>query len=110
MIIVAPKKNGKLCICIDYCQLNAATYKDPYPLPLTDKALNSVVGYDTYSFMDGFVGYHQIKIHSDDQYKTAFIIEWGAYVWVVMRFGFKNAPPTYHRVVNQPLKTTWMTS
>ena len=32
-IIVVPKKNGKLQIYIDYRKLNAATKKDPYPLP-----------------------------------------------------------------------------
>jgi hypothetical protein len=28
-----PKKNGKLRICVDFRKLNAATKKDPYPLP-----------------------------------------------------------------------------
>ena len=33
-IVVVPKKNGQLRICIDYIKLNAATKKDPYPLGL----------------------------------------------------------------------------
>ena len=36
--------------------------------------------------------------------KTAFITEWGVYVWVVMPFGLKNAPLTYERIVNQIFK------
>ena len=103
-IVVVPKKNGKLRICVDFRRLNAATKKDPYPLPFTDEVLDMVIGYVAYSFIDCFSGYHQVHIHADDQYKTAFITEWGAYAWVVMPFGLKNAPPTYQRIVNQIFK------
>jgi len=41
-IVVVPKKNGKLKICIDFKKQNVATKKDPYPLPFTDKVLNKV--------------------------------------------------------------------
>ena len=103
-IVVVPKKNGKLRICVDFRRLNAATKKDPYPLPFTDEVFDTVIGYAAYSFIDCFSGYHQVHIHVDDRYKTAFITEWGAYVWVVMPFGLKNAPPTYQRIVNQIFK------
>lgn len=32
-IVIVPKKNGKLRICVDYKKLNAATETDPFPLP-----------------------------------------------------------------------------
>ena len=103
-IVVVPKKNGKLRICVDFRRLNAATKKDPYPLPFTDEVLDTVIGYAPYSFIDCFSGYHQVHIHADNRYKTAFITEWGAYVWVVMPLGLKNAPPTYQRIINQIFK------
>lgn len=34
-IVVVPKKNGKLRICVDFRKLNEQTIKDPFPLPLT---------------------------------------------------------------------------
>ena len=83
-IVVVPKKNGKLRICVDFRRLNAATKKDPYPLLFIDEVLDTVIGYAAYSFIDCFSGYHQVHIHEDDRYKTAFITKWGAYVWVVM--------------------------
>ncbi len=49
-IVVIPKKNGKLKICIDFKKLNVATKKDPYPLPFINEMLNTIVGYETYSF------------------------------------------------------------
>ncbi len=47
-IVIVPKKNGELKICIDFRKLNAATKKDPYPLSFTDEVLNIVVGYETF--------------------------------------------------------------
>jgi len=46
-IIIVPKKNGKLRICIYFRKLNASTKKDPYPLPFTDEVLNTIVRYET---------------------------------------------------------------
>ena len=103
-IVVVPKKNGKLWICVDFRCLYVATKKDPYPLLFTDEVLDTVIGYAAYSFIDCFPGYHQVHIHENDRYKTTFITEWGAYVRVVMPFGLKNAPPTYQRIVNQIFK------
>ena len=103
-IVVVPKKNGKLRICVDFRRLNAATKKDLYPLPFTDEVLDTVIGYAAYSFINHFSGYHQVHIHANDRYKTAFITTWGVYIRVVMPFGLKNAPPTYQRIVNQIFK------
>jgi hypothetical protein len=75
--------------------MNATTKKYPYPLPFTNELLDKVVGNEVYSFFDGFPRYHQIQIAPEDRYKTTFITYWGAFVWVVMSFGFKNAPPTH---------------
>ncbi len=52
-LVIVPKKNGKLCICVDYRKLNAQTNKDLFPLPFLDSILDSVVGHEMYSFMDG---------------------------------------------------------
>ncbi len=72
-IVVMPKKNGKLKICIDFKKLNAATKKDPYPLPFIDEVLNTIVGYEAYFFLDGYLRYHQISIALEDIYKTTFV-------------------------------------
>jgi hypothetical protein len=98
-IIVIPKKNCKLRICIDFKKLNVATKKDPYPLPFTNEMLNTVTGYEAYSFLDGYLRYHQISITLVDKYKIAFVTYWGAFIWKVMLFGIQNGPPTHQRVV-----------
>jgi hypothetical protein len=70
--MVVPQKNGKHKICIDFKKLNVATKKDPYPLPFTDEVLNTIAGYEAYSFLNGYSRYHQISIILEDKYKTTF--------------------------------------
>jgi hypothetical protein len=35
-IVMVPKKNGNMRMCIDFTELNKACPKDPYPLPRID--------------------------------------------------------------------------
>jgi hypothetical protein len=67
--VVVPKNNGKLIIYVDFKKLNKATKKDPYPLPFFDEVLNTVTKYEAYSFLDGYLEYHQIFIAHEDRYK-----------------------------------------
>jgi hypothetical protein len=41
IVVVVPKKNGKLRIYIDLKKLNAVTKKNPHPLPFTYEMLNT---------------------------------------------------------------------
>jgi hypothetical protein len=45
LIVVVPKKDRKLKICVDFKKLNATTKKDPYPLSFTDEVINTVAGH-----------------------------------------------------------------
>ncbi len=100
-IVVVPKKNGKLKFCVDFKKLNAATKKDFYPQPFTDEILNTVVGHDLYSFLNGYIGYHQISVAPKDKYKTIFVTNQRTFTQVVLPFGVKNEPFTYQKVVNK---------
>jgi hypothetical protein len=42
--------------------------------------LNTIIRYEAYLFLDGYLGYHQIFITLEDKYKIAFIIDWGAFI------------------------------
>jgi hypothetical protein len=61
--------------------------KNPYPLPFTNEMLNTIVGYEVYSFLDGYSRCHQISIAQKDRYKIAFVANWGVFIWKVMSFG-----------------------
>ena len=94
-IVLVPKKNGKVRMCVNYRDLNRANPKDNFPLPHIDTLIDNIATNRFFSFMDGFLGYNQIKQAEEDKAKMAFTTHWGTYVYDVMPFGIKNAGATY---------------
>ena len=91
------KKSGEIRICIDFRNLNKASLNDNYPLPKMDQFLQTIVGSQRMSMLDGFSGYNQILVHPDDQEKTAFTTPWGTFMYAKMPFGLMNAGATFQR-------------
>jgi hypothetical protein len=94
-----PKKEGKIRVCVDFWNLTRASLKDDFPLPHIDVLVDNVARSSTYSFMDGFSGYNQIKMVPKDKAKTTFVTPWGTYCYKVMPFGLKNTGATYQRAM-----------
>jgi len=84
---------------IDYRSLNNACMHDPFPMPFSDEFLDNVVGNEAYSFTDGFLGSHHVRIAEEEKRKTNFTTEWGSYAYNVMPFGLNNVPIVFSRIV-----------
>jgi hypothetical protein len=99
---VEKKESGNLRVCIDFRNLNRATPKDEYPMPIADTLITNASGNRIISFLDGNAGYNQIFMAKEDASKMAFICPdfIGLFELVVMTFGLKNAGATYQRVMN----------
>ena len=63
-IVPSINKSGKLHICVDFRDLNKACPKDDFPIPISEILIDVTMGYEIFSFMDGYSGYNQIKIAS----------------------------------------------
>jgi len=94
-IVVVPKKNGKLRICVDFRKLNVATKKNPYMLLFMDEVIDIIVKHEVCTFLDRFSRYHEISIALKDQHKITFVMDCRAFVWVLMPFGVKNGSFAY---------------
>ena len=94
-IVPLPKKDVKVCMCVDYRDLNWASPKDNFPLPYIDTLIDNTTNNMFFSFMDKFLGYNQIKMVEEDKAKTAFTTHWGTYAYDVIPFILKNGGATY---------------
>jgi hypothetical protein len=96
------KNTGKIRVCTDFHNLNKATPKYEYTMPIVDMLINNALEHRVITFLDGNVSYNQIFMIEEDISKTTFrcpdFID--LFEWVVMTFGLKNADTTYQRSMN----------
>ena len=76
-VLFAPKKDGKLRLCIDYRKLNRQTLRDCYPTPVATDLIARTRGCKMYLHS----GFYQLRIREGDQHKTAFVTLGGQYEW-----------------------------
>jgi len=76
--------------------MNRVCPKDTYPLLSIDRS-----EYEMLSFLDGYLGYNQIRMYPSDEDKMTFMIERSNYCYQVIPFGLKNVEATYQRLMDK---------
>ncbi|POM74989.1 Hypothetical protein PHPALM_7964, partial [Phytophthora palmivora] len=102
-IVIVLKKNGvDIRLCIDYKMVNAVTAIMEYAMPLVDDLLTDMEAYLWF-----FVGCgERILGHNDDTESSEDLcirLRTGAFEWLRMPFGLKNAPMIYQRMIDNAL-------
>ena len=86
--------------CVDFRNLNKSSKKDNYLVPPMEQILQKVSGSEILSLLDGFSGYNQILVSTDDQLKKTFRAPWATYAYRKMPFGLINAGATFQRAMD----------
>lgn len=98
-IVVVPKKDGSIRLCIDYRQLNAVTVPDAEPIPNPDDLFARIGNAKYFTKIDLTKGYWQVKLTERSKIFTAFQTPLGLMQFVTMPFGLVNAPSTFARLM-----------
>jgi hypothetical protein len=77
-------------MCIDYTSFNKACPKDEYLLPRICQIVDYTTLCELLSFLDAYLGYHQMSLTIDDEEKIAFITPFGIFSYMEMAFSLKN--------------------
>ncbi|UYV66880.1 hypothetical protein LAZ67_4003210 [Cordylochernes scorpioides] len=91
-IVVSKKKYGSIRLCVDLREPNKALILDAYPIPLIETYYHPFT-----------VAYHQIRLHPDSRYLTAFITHMGIYQFKRLPYGLSSAPSAFQRYLSELL-------
>ena len=76
-IVVVPKSNGQIRICVDLQQLNREVTRERYILPTLDDAASKMRGAIVFTHLDLTSGYYHLMLHPDCAKLTTFITPFG---------------------------------
>lgn len=95
------KKDGSLCMCINYRKLNRVTSKNKYLLLRINDLFDQLQGIKFFSKIDIWYGYHHLKNRDINIPKTTFLARYGPFEFLVMSFGLTNASMSFMDLMNR---------
>ena len=96
-MVVVPKENGKVRICVDLTKLNLSVKRELHPLPAVDQVLAQLAGAKVMSKLDANSGFWQIPLSPESAKLTTFITPYGRYCFHRLPFGISSAPEHFQR-------------
>ncbi len=103
LILFIEKKDDSLRFCIDYRKLNALIKRDRYSLSLIDETLARIQESKYLTRLNIIVTFNKLRMHSDSENLTIFIIFFDSYKYHVMLFELINESAFYQHYMNDVL-------
>ena len=96
-MVVVPKANNTVRICVDLTHLNKSVCRERHPLPTVEQTLAQLAGARVFSKLDANSGFWQIPFSRESALLTTFITPFGQYCFHRLPFGITSAPEHFQR-------------
>ena len=102
-MVVTPKSNGKVRVCVDFSKINEFVKWENHPLPAEDTTLGRLAGSTVFTKFDANSGFWQIKLPWESRPLMTFITPWGRFCFNVLPFGISSGSEKFQKTTNQIL-------
>ncbi len=103
LVLFILKTNEDLRFCVDYQKLNAIIKRNCYSLLLIDKMINKIVDCKHLIQLNIISTFNKLRMHSDSENYTIFIIALEAYKSKMLTFELINDSVSFQQYINDVL-------
>ena len=103
-LVVVPKSDGDVRVCVDMRRANEAIIRERHPIPTVEELLYDLNGSAVFSKIDLKWGFHQILLSKESRHVTTFLTHRGLYRYKRLLFGVTSAPEKYQQVIKDALR------
>ena len=103
-LVIIPKKNGEVRLCIDMRMANRAIKRERHLTPTTDDLIHTLNGATVFSKLDLRSGYHQLSLSRESRYITTFATHKGLKRYTRLNFGTNSASEIFQKIVNEQIR------
>ena len=100
-VVVVPKANGDIRLCVDMRRANEAVVREHYQVPVLDEVLQDLNQSKVFTKLDIKWAYHQIELEPNSREITTFMTHQGMYRYKRLNFGISCAPEMYNKIIQQ---------
>jgi hypothetical protein len=100
-VVITPKPQGKIRLCLDPRNLNKAIKREHYKLPTTTEIFSRLAGSNMFSTLDATNGFHCIPLDEESSKLTTFITCFGRYAYLRLPFGLNSSAEVFHKTLSQ---------
>ena len=102
-LVVIPKNDGTVRLCVDMRMPNCAIKREHHPTPTVDDLIHAMNGAKVFSKLDLRSGYHQLILAKDSRYITTFATHKGLYRYKRLNFGTNSASEIFQKVIHDQI-------
>jgi hypothetical protein len=100
-VVIVPKKNDDIRLCVDMRRANKAVIRERHPIPTVDEILDRMNGSCVFTKLDLKSAFHQIELDEKSRVITTFSTHLGLFRYKRLMFGISSAPEKFQHIIQQ---------